>query len=228
MKFIRVMNHEHHYLMLMLALTFSTGVIDAVGYLGLDRVFTGNMTGNVVIIGMALTGDTDLPLLGPLVALAGFGIGAAIGGLAMGSSETAWSPVITRLMSVVAAVLAGVVVVTAVRPDPGAVGEPVITVALGLAMGVQAAVARHLAITDITTVVVTSTITGLFADSAKRGQGSPRWVRRTFAIMLIGAGAAAGAAALLLGLAWGVGLSAVITVAVAWIGHRRSLRLAAE
>ena len=42
------------HLLLMLALTFSTGIIvDAVGYLGLDRVFTGNMTGNVAVPGMA-------------------------------------------------------------------------------------------------------------------------------------------------------------------------------
>ena len=47
---------ESVHLVLMLALTFATGIIDAVGYLGLDRVFTGNMTGNVVILGMALLG----------------------------------------------------------------------------------------------------------------------------------------------------------------------------
>ncbi|MGQ4427380.1 DUF1275 family protein, partial [Streptomyces violaceoruber] len=40
----------------MLALTFATGVVDAVGYLRLDQVFAGNMTGNVVILGMAATG----------------------------------------------------------------------------------------------------------------------------------------------------------------------------
>ena len=46
---------------LMLALTFSTGIVDAVGYLGLDRVFTGNMTGNVVILAeqLALSGTTE-------------------------------------------------------------------------------------------------------------------------------------------------------------------------
>ena len=65
------------HLALMLALTFATGIIDAVGYLGLDRVFTGNMTGNVVILGMALLGADGLPVLGPLVALAGFVAGAA-------------------------------------------------------------------------------------------------------------------------------------------------------
>ena len=60
----------------MLALTFATGIIDAVGYLGLDRVFTGNMTGNVVVLGMALAGGNGLPVVGPLVALAGFVAGA--------------------------------------------------------------------------------------------------------------------------------------------------------
>jgi uncharacterized membrane protein YoaK (UPF0700 family) len=41
----------------MLALAVSTGIIvDAAGYLGLDRVFTGNMTGNVAVPGMAPAG----------------------------------------------------------------------------------------------------------------------------------------------------------------------------
>jgi uncharacterized membrane protein YoaK (UPF0700 family) len=64
----------------MLTLTFSTGIIDAVGYLGLDRVFTGNMTGNVVILGMGLVPGTGLPIVGPTIALAGFMIGAALSG----------------------------------------------------------------------------------------------------------------------------------------------------
>jgi uncharacterized membrane protein YoaK (UPF0700 family) len=61
------------HLLLMLALTFSTGIIaDAVGYLGLDRVFTGNMTGNVAVPGMAPAGGDDLPIAGPALAMAGF------------------------------------------------------------------------------------------------------------------------------------------------------------
>lgn len=62
---------ERLHLGLMLGLGFSTGIVDAVGYLGLDRVFTGNMTGNVVILGMGLLGANDLPVVGPIVALAG-------------------------------------------------------------------------------------------------------------------------------------------------------------
>ena len=43
---------ESTTLPLMIVLTFVTGVVDSVGYLGLDRVFVGNMTGNIVILGM--------------------------------------------------------------------------------------------------------------------------------------------------------------------------------
>ncbi len=54
---------------LLMVLTFGTGIVDAVGYLALDHVFIGNMTGNVVILGMAMAGADGLPVLGPLTAM---------------------------------------------------------------------------------------------------------------------------------------------------------------
>ena len=72
---------------LMLRLTFVTGVVDAVGYLAVDRVSTGNMTGNVVILAMALGGADDLPVLGPLSALATFTVGALVAGLILRRSR---------------------------------------------------------------------------------------------------------------------------------------------
>ena len=62
---MKTWDDTRRHLVLMLALTFTTGIVDAVGYLGLDRVFTANMTGNVVILGMAVVGAEDLPVLGP-------------------------------------------------------------------------------------------------------------------------------------------------------------------
>src|SRR5699024_5739131 len=50
-------------LTMLLLLTFSTGMVDAIGYLGFDKVFTGNMTGNVVILGMGLAGADGVPVL---------------------------------------------------------------------------------------------------------------------------------------------------------------------
>src|ERR1700712_835593 len=90
-------NPERMHLGLMLALTFTTGIVDAVGYLGLDRVFTGNMTGNVVILGMALVGADNLPILGPALALLGFMAGAALGGRVLRHSDKAWTGLTTWL-----------------------------------------------------------------------------------------------------------------------------------
>ena len=63
---------EREYTVALLVLTAATGAVDGVSYLALDRVFTGNMTGNVVILGMALVGGDGLPVLGPLLAWALF------------------------------------------------------------------------------------------------------------------------------------------------------------
>ena len=48
--------------MALLALTATTGLVDAVSLLGLGRVFAGNMTGNVVLLGVATTGTGGFSL----------------------------------------------------------------------------------------------------------------------------------------------------------------------
>ncbi|WP_427018283.1 YoaK family protein [Pseudarthrobacter sp. P1] len=77
-------------LWLMMALTFVTGVVDAVGYLGLDKVFTGNMTGNIVILAMGLVGSADLPVFGPLLALFSFAGGALLIGTILRGQGSGW------------------------------------------------------------------------------------------------------------------------------------------
>ncbi len=214
---------------LMLSLTFSTGVVDAVGYLGLDRVFVGNMTGNVVILGMALTGADGLPIIGPVVALLAFIVGAIVGGRVLRSSPKGWTPRATTLLGVVALLIVCSLVPPSLSSAP--YPDPVlysVTGLLGSAMGLQAAIARHIAVGDVTTVVVTSTLVGLAFDSwLGRRIGQP-WVRRFLAVLLIALGALCGALLLRVGLAWGIGLAAVITVTVALLGQVGSPRPAAE
>lgn len=207
------------HLGLMLALTFTTGIVDAVGYLGLDRVFTGNMTGNVVILGMALAGDTGLPVAGPLVALAAFMAGAAAAGRALRGAVAGWTRRHTALFASVGFALLAAAIPAAAFDEPGRPLRYAVTALLGLAMGCQAATARHFAVKDVTTVVVTSTITGLASDSVLgRGVGQP-WQRRAGAVLLIGMGAVAGALMLRVGLGFALGIAAAIIVAAAWIGH---------
>ena len=86
-------------------------------------------------------------------------------------------------------------------------------------MGAQAAAARKMKIADVTTVVVTSTIVGLAADSSLAGGDNVRWIRRALAVVLILIGALAGAATLMLNQWIGIALVAVMIAAAAVIGH---------
>ena len=216
---IAILPRDAFHLGLMLALTFSTGVIDAVGYLGLDRVFSGNMTGNVVVLGMALAGGDNLPVLGPALALVGFMAGAAIGGRVLKGSDGGWDRRSTVMFGGVALVMLVLSVVLFVAGDDFSRTLRVcISTTLAIAMGAQAAAARVVAVKDIPTVVVTSTITGLAADSvlgSGKGGGSGR---RASAVVLILAGAAAGAGLLQWHLGASLVLSAAITGVVAVLG----------
>jgi hypothetical protein len=61
-------------------LTLVTGLVDAACYLGLGRVFTANITGNVVLLAFGAAGAQGLPVLAPTVSLLVFLVGATAGG----------------------------------------------------------------------------------------------------------------------------------------------------
>ena len=63
---------------------------------------------------------------------------------------------------------------------------------LALAMGIQAATARQLAVMDVSTVVVTSTLTGLAADSRLGAARDQPALRRAVAVVLIAAARSGG------------------------------------
>jgi uncharacterized membrane protein YoaK (UPF0700 family) len=207
------------HLGLMLALTFSTGIIDAVGFLGLDRVFTANMTGNVVILGMALAGAQNLPILGPAAALAAFMLGAAAGGFSLRRRSAAeWSTSMTIVLGIVGLLLLAIGMAVLLVDAPGKGALLAITGTLAGAMGLQAAAARTLAVKDVTTVVITSTITGFAADLwLRKTQGNAR--RRAAVVLLMLAGAIAGAALLQIHLGIGLIVAAAICITCATLGH---------
>ncbi len=210
----------HLQLWLMLVLTFVTGLLDAVGYLALDRVFTGNMTGNVVILGMGMAGEDELPVAGPLVALGAYVVGAAVVGRLLQRRRHGWEPVVTAVFATSAVVLAVVAtVLTSVAVSGRAPIGVGIAAALAALMGAQAATARMLAVADVTTVVVTSTLTA-YASETLFGPG---WLwlthRRLWAIVVIIAGAFCGAWLLHLAAGSPVYVAAAATALVAVVGH---------
>lgn len=213
-------------LTLTIILTFVTGIVDAVGFLALDRVFTGNMTGNIVILGMGVAGADDLPVLGPAIALAAFTVAAWFAGLALRKPRAAngpgWHDRVTLLLTLGALAL-GVLTMVAVwaGDEPATVLEIGMAAATAAVMGSQAVVARAVAVSDMTTVVVTSTLASLAGETWTRGGRGALFNRRLGAIVVIFAGALAGALLLKVHLAVPFGLATVLTAAVAWLGHRR-------
>lgn len=205
-----------------IALTFVTGVVDAVGFLALDRVFTGNMTGNIVILGMGVAGADDLPVLGPAIALAAFTAAAFAAGLVLRAGEKGWQHRVTVLLTLGAVTLTALTVVAVVvGDDGGAAVQIVMAAATAAVMGSQAMVARAVAVADMTTVVVTSTLASLAGETWTRRGGSVLLNRRFGAIATIFAGAVVGALLLRWHIAVPFALSAALTAAVAVLGHLR-------
>jgi uncharacterized membrane protein YoaK (UPF0700 family) len=189
----------------LIVLTFITGLVDAVSYIGLGRVFTANMTGNVVLLGFAAAGVPGLSVTRSLVSVGGFLVGAAVGGklgnIMASSARRRWllSAAVTEAALIFAAALA------ALGFDIDS-GTPVnrlyaIIVLTAIAMGLRNATVRRLGVADLTTTVLTLTLTGLAADSFLAGGNNPRSVRRLLSVVAMFGGAAIGALLLRYGLA---------------------------
>ncbi len=202
---------------LLVVLTITTGLIDAVSVLGLGRVFTANMTGNIVFLGFALAGVPGFSPSRSLTALATFLAGAIVGGR-LGQRLEA-SP--RRWLFVVALVESSLLFAAALlaRGYDGGTLVPVIQlytlIALtALAMGVRNATVRRLAVPDLTTTVLTLTLAGLGADSSLAGGSNPRWRRRVASVAAMLGGAIVGGFLVLRG---GLGLPLVLTGAITLI-----------
>lgn len=202
---------------MLLALTLVTGLVDAVSILSLGRVFVANMTGNVVFAGFALAGAPGFSLAASLFALAGFLIGAALGGrlAAQLSKDRA---VHVRAATAAEFALVAIALIIALTsgdpaashgtlhiaarpgesggvagPDFGAAVTDVLALLLAIAMGIQNSAARKLAVPDLTTTVLTMTLTGIGADSRSGHRGRVALARRLLAVATMLAGAVLGA-----------------------------------
>ncbi|PWI14491.1 DUF1275 domain-containing protein [Streptomyces sp. Act143] len=179
---------------LLLVLTVVTGLIDAVSYLALGRVFVANMTGNVVFLGFALAGAPGLSVAAAVVSLLSFLAGALAGGRFGTRLAAHRGRLLSATTALQALLVAGTVIAVAVAH--GEVSSPVrytLIVLLGLAMGMQNAVARRLGVPDLTTTVLTLTLTGLAADSPLAGGAAPRPGRRVLSVLAMFLGALVGA-----------------------------------
>ncbi len=178
---------------LLVAMTLVTGLVDAFSYLVLGHVFVANMTGNVVFLAFALAGAPGFSIPASLVALGSFVLGSFGGGL-LGSRLGQHRG---RLLSVAAALqtllLCAAAVLAALSGNPVPAGSSYgLIIVLGMAMGLQNATARKLAVPDLTTTVLTLTIVGISADSRLAGGSGSRVGRRLIAVAAMFVGALVG------------------------------------
>jgi uncharacterized membrane protein YoaK (UPF0700 family) len=173
----------------LLVLTFTTGIIDAVSFLGLGHVFTANMTGNVVLLGFGLAGSSGLPVVAPIVSLAFFLVGAAAGGLLVNRIAEHHLALIPRALGAEACLLAVATLVAAVvSVRTGSFAADSLIAVMALAMGVRNATTRHIAVPDVTTTVLTGTLTNLASGLTAAGRSGQGTLRRLAAVvtMLVG------------------------------------------
>ena len=179
---------------LLLVLTLTTGVVDAASYLGLGHVFVANMTGNVVFLGFAAAGAVDFSLPALFAALIGFLGGALVAGR-LGARASAHRGQLLAQSLLLELVLVGVALVFAIGTsgDPRPLVQAGLVALLAIAMGVQNASARRLGVADLTTTVLTLTLTGLAADARATKEERARAKRRLAATGTMLLGAALGA-----------------------------------
>jgi uncharacterized membrane protein YoaK (UPF0700 family) len=220
---------------LVLLLTGAAGYVDAFSYLALGRVFTANMTGNTVLLGLAIA-QGDLGGTGrSVLALGGFLAGGALGArlVARAPRPEAWPRGVTLALVLEAALLAALAVAQVARPAGEAEHLAGRVALAALAMGVQSAAARRLEVSGVATTFVTGTLTTLVALIALHGvlpgagPQSKRLLAAVWAVYVAGAMAAAAALRFAPALAPLVPLLAVAGVAVAagrrdWAAEGRS------
>ncbi|MEV6975994.1 YoaK family protein [Kitasatospora sp. NPDC093806] len=202
--------HDRHPLALALfGLTVVSGLIDAVSYLGLGHVFTANMTGNVVVIAFALAGAPGFSVTGSLTSLAAFLLGA----LLAGRLATRRPGQLRTAFGLEAALYGAAAAVVFARGTDGP-AQYVVIALLALAMGIRNGTVRGLGVPDLTTTVLTLTLTGLAADSRLAGGAATRQRRKLLSVLTMLAGAAPGAVLVLHGqTAWALVASAALSAA---------------
>jgi uncharacterized membrane protein YoaK (UPF0700 family) len=186
----------------LLVLTVLSGMVDAVCYLGLGHVFTANMTGNIVLLGFAAAGAPGFSVPATLTSLGLFLVGAVAGGR-LSLRVKQHSKLLRTAMLAEASFVAIAAVVAYLAPAVGHGWARYTVIAiLAFAMGIRNSVIRRLSIPDMTTTVLTMTLTGLAADSPLAGGKSVRAGRRVTSVLAMLVGAVVGAALFLHVGAW--------------------------
>lgn len=199
---------------LLVMLMISSGLVDACTFLGLNRVFVANMTGNVVFSGFAVAGEPRHQLWAHLLALASFVTGAWTEGRVAARIREPRRRLF-HLTATHAALVAAALAVVLLAGEQGTGPAVALIVLLGYGMGMQNAVALRMAVPDLVNItVVTSIVTRLVS------QEREAWRRRACAVTAMFAGGLLGAALYLsAGMAAALAADLVLLVLIAYVAR---------
>ncbi len=204
---------------LLLALTFVTGVIDAVTFLALGQVFSAMQTGNVIFLGFGIAGQGTASVGAPLVALAAFISGGSVAALV--ARRPGGGPGFAAAALAEASLL-GVAALIAALADfsRGDAVAYVLIAILSLTMGLRNTTIRGVAGANVATTVLNLTLTAVTTHSLIALAPSSDLTQRGIALLLILAGAVTGALLLEWSLAAAIVLAGTVTLTVA-VAHTR-------
>jgi uncharacterized membrane protein YoaK (UPF0700 family) len=152
------------------------------------------MTGNVVLLGFALIGAPGFSVAASVLAIASFGLGALGGGIVGSRLDHRRDWLLSSAATIQVVLFTASVVFAASSGSPVGTGYRYSLIAvLAISMGIQNAAARKLAVPDLTTTVLTLTITGIAADSVIVGGTGSKSGRRVISAAAMLAGAVVGA-----------------------------------
>jgi uncharacterized membrane protein YoaK (UPF0700 family) len=208
---------------LLAVMALSAGAVDAMSWLGLGKVFSGFMTGNLIFVGAGVSSGSGAPALHALVALGAFGLGAWAAARAIPRQDASvlWPSRVTATLlgcALVQLVFWAFWLVVSGRPGSSEVALLAIS---ACAMGMQTAATVALGVHAVFTTAATATWTVLTGDIAHPSGTSIE--RRRLILVLVGVLAGAAIAALLLSAArlWMPLLPVLLTAGVALVAHAR-------
>ncbi|MCC3771292.1 YoaK family protein [Streptomyces sp. UNOC14_S4] len=203
-------------------LTVTGGMLDAISFLGLGQVFVGMMTGNVITFGFALGGAPHFTELAPVLAVLGFVAGVmSTARAARRRQEADSSRWFTAVLLLETTLLLTAAVISTV-PHAVAGRNTVVTV-LAVTMGMRCAALRSLAVPELqATFALTGALIALLHDICAGSASSVQLLRRLGIIGATCAGAAVGVTAMThLGLSGALGTVALAVAALVVVLHRQ-------
>lgn len=185
--------------LLLMALTVSSGAIDAISYLALGKVFTAFMTGNLVFLGLWTANAGDFNVVRVALALAVFSAGSFLSTLIVKSSRGSgrgsgvWPRRVTVALGVVVIAQAGFLAIWVATDGWPSNGVADVLAGLwALAMGMQTAAVFSLGVTGVFTTAATATVVVLMGDVAAWPKSATERRRLAGVLVALFAGAAAG------------------------------------